>query len=106
VGQHRRLDLTPAVATARQHLHAKYGAASPNTFGHWCLPLLYQGSSPLQVTMIDDTIKARAEAIAGVLRSLPPSTPDDARDAVLSTLDKDPVVPKALRPDRFGVFAA
>jgi CHAT domain len=49
-------------------------------------------------------LRAKAETVAGLLAALPPDTPDSARERMLALLDDAPVVPAALRPDRWGRF--
>jgi CHAT domain len=96
------LDLAPAVNAARAELHQKYQNAATNAFGRWSLPLLYERDTPLMVMRIPNEIKPRIELVAGLLRSLPPTTPRAVRTSVLQ---KFPEVPEKLRPDIFGNLA-
>lgn len=99
------LDLTPAVNAARTGLHQRYHQAPPDAFGRWCLPLLYERDTPLKVMIVPQDIKTRIELVAGVLRSLPSTTPREVRVAILATLANAPAVPERLRPDAFGNLA-
>jgi CHAT domain len=96
------LDLAPAIINARRIVHTEYQRAS-DAYGRWAVPLLYERGDPLVVQVVDDAMKLRINTIAGLLRNLPAVTPDGMREDILKLLDKEPRVPDALRPDRFGV---
>jgi hypothetical protein len=49
-------------------------------------------------------LRAKTETVAGLLAALPPDTPEAARIQILALLEHPPVVPAALRPDRWGRF--
>jgi hypothetical protein len=99
------LDLSPAVIPARKALHGQ-NHNPPETFGRWLLPLLYQRvQQPLVVQTVAAAMAKRIQEISRALKALPSDTPPDLRDQLLTILDKDPPVPPALRPDRYGKFA-
>ncbi len=120
----RFVNLAPAMSRPRRALRDMAPPLRPGA--RWTLPVLFQTEEPLQVfrgaggaggglaagpaglappPAVDLSIaRARAETIAGMLAGLPPDTPDAVRDGMLALLDDAPVVPQALRPDRFGGF--
>jgi hypothetical protein len=99
------IDFGPAVNTARLALHEKANQGSPEMFNRWCLPVQYQGSSPLKVMYRPDPEMAeRIDGIASSLRGLGRNAPIELRDKILALLDAPPSVPDSLRPDRFGNF--
>lgn len=74
----------------------------------WTLPVLYVRPDRFEVKLealpppeVLQPMKLRAEAVATVLRGLPPDTPAGLRDEILATLND---VPPTLRPDRNGNF--
>ena len=104
-----RIDLTRVMTAPRRALrHAS---------GRWTLPALYVQDRPLEVfrpvlgphstgqDSLQDQLQALDEKVAltaGMLRSLPPETPERVRELILATLDEAPVVPPVMRPDRYG----
>lgn len=107
-GDETVLYLAPAIYTARAALHEEYlkeqNFSEPppprETFGRWCLPLLYERDKRLRVMRIPDEIKSRTELVAGALRSLPDTTPLAVRASILDKLPAE--LPARLRPDVFG----
>jgi hypothetical protein len=98
------LDLSPAVIPARKAIHCLCDK-EPNSFGRWLLPLLYQRvQQPLFVQTVDDARTKRIQEISKTLKALPSDTPVELRDQLVALLDKEPPVPLALRPDRYGMF--
>jgi hypothetical protein len=79
----------------------------------WTLPTLYVRPEAFQLLrggMLAgvgpaalEGMKRRAEIVAGLLRSLPPETPEEHRRQFLSVLDD---IPEVLRPRLDGTFAA
>jgi len=106
------IDLGPAVNQARTRLYDATQNAREETFGRWCLPILYERYTPLRVGLAparekpDEEMRKRIALVARSLRSLPWNTPLELRNQVLALLDRPPVVPLALRPDPFGNFPA
>ncbi|MBZ8140522.1 hypothetical protein CLD22_11505 [Rubrivivax gelatinosus] len=120
------VDLTPALTVPRRALRELNPPLRPGA--RWTLPVIYQDLQLLEVVRsagaaaangagaaagpaaaamsADDwrVLRAKAETVAGLLAALPPDTPDSARDRMLALLDQAPVVPAALRPDRWGRF--
>jgi hypothetical protein len=103
-GDSIRLELIPAVRSARAALHAHYETTPPEAFGRWTVPLVYRWDAPFQVLCVQPETKRRIEIVAGTLANMPNDTPDDLRDRILAYLDSNPPVPRALRPDRRGLF--
>ena len=98
------IDLGPAVSHARARLHLATQNAPADTFARWCLPLLYERYTPLQVGRApDEDMRKRIALVAQSLRSLASNTPHELRDQLLAMLDRSGV-PSTLRPDRFGNF--
>jgi hypothetical protein len=111
------VDLTPALTVPRRALS---DIDPPPSRARWTLPVLYQDLQLLEVvratssaggngaatTSAEDwrILRAKTETVAGLLAALPPDTPEFARDQMLALLDQPPVVPMALRPDRWGRF--
>ncbi len=124
----RFVNLAPAMSRPRRALRDLAPPLRPGA--RWTLPVLFQTEEPLQVfrggatvappllqpqptpqpppvaaPAVDVTFaRVKAETIAGMLAGLPPDTPGAVRDGMLALLDEAPVVPAALRPDRFGHF--
>jgi hypothetical protein len=105
VGRTSMIDLGPAVSHARARLHLATQNAPEDTFGRWCLPILYERYTPLRVGHApDEEMRKRIAVVAHSLRNLASNAPYDLRDLILTALDRSPSVPSALRPDRFGNF--
>lgn len=105
------INFSQAITAPRRALRNLHMAAPHNA--RWTLPVLYLQDRPLEVfrpkvagISQDDMQRMRdkAEMVASFLRSLPPDTPDDVRDLLFATLEKPPVVPAEMRPDRHGTF--
>jgi hypothetical protein len=110
------VDLTSALSVPRRALRELNPPLRPGA--RWTLPVLYQDLHLLQVVRparasaagvpaaaSDEdwrVLRAKAETVAGFLAALPPETPASARDRMLLLLEQPPVVPAALRPDRWG----
>lgn len=80
----------------------------PTSNRTWTLPVLYVRPERFHVLRRPvpppdelEAMRARAETIAGLLRRLPPDTPEDARDDLLALLAD---LPPDLRPRRDGSF--
>lgn len=106
-------DAGNGVAPAEPEADAALAEASAAaTAARWTLPVLYLQEQPFQVyrpVASPDSLallRQRADLIAGMLRILPPNTPDEARDRMLAMLDEAPRVPEAMRPDRWGRVGA
>jgi hypothetical protein len=104
------LDCATAVIDARRRVHNTYAVNPPDAFGRWTLPLLYERTSPLVIKVVpavtvDEAMKLRIATVAGALRSLPATAPPQMREDILALLDKDPKVPKELRPDALGAVS-
>lgn len=98
------LNFSAAMGPVRQSLLARYsGNAPPELFGQWTLPVLYLSGRPLQVTLGTEAMRMRASTVAELLRNLPPSTPMELRQNMLSILDQPPKVADALRPNAYGL---
>jgi len=75
----------------------------------WTLPVLYVRPGEFRVTReaaapdpgVQEVLRRKVDLVAGILRELPPDTPEGVRDQILDTLAG---VPSALRPDRGGNF--
>lgn len=123
------VDLTPALSVPRRALRDLNPPLRPGA--RWTLPVLYQdlqllevvrgagaggngAAAPAPATALPPIptvsaedwriLRAKAETVAGMLAALPPDTPDSARDDMLALLEEAPIVPKALRPNRWGRF--
>lgn len=106
VGQTAMIDVGPAVEAARAVLHSAAQTDAEDTFGRWCLPVLYQRDAPLMVGRAEnDQMRWQIGHVAQYLRAQPPDMPFELRDQILSVLDKSPGVPPGLRPNRFGNFS-
>ncbi|TGS71770.1 CHAT domain-containing protein [Mesorhizobium sp. M3A.F.Ca.ET.201.01.1.1] len=104
-GEVAEIDVSPAIVAVRQHFYGMYQNKPPEAFGRWSLPVFYENPVSLQVrSLLDPEMKARVDTVAEALRNLPASTPSVVRDQILAILEKPPVVPVPLRPDRFGRF--
>lgn len=98
------LDLAPAVIPARKIIH-DHCNATPNNFGRWLLPLLYEAAEqPLVVLSLPASLAGRILEVAKSLREMRSDTPLVVRDQILALLDKPPSVPAELRPNRYGEF--
>lgn len=111
------VDLAPVLTVPRRALS---DVAPPALRPRWTLPVLYQDLQLLEVvraaTNTDGNgaavitaedwrlLRAKTETVAGLLAALPPDTPEAARIQILALLEHPPVVPAALRPDRWGRF--
>jgi hypothetical protein len=105
VGSTSMIDLGPAVDHARAQLYLAAQNASGETFGRWCLPVLYERYTPLRVgRAVDDEMHKRVALVAHSLQNLSSNTPRELRDQVLAVLERPRAVPPGLRPDRFGNF--
>lgn len=105
------IEFAPALLPARRQVRARQATNGGHGAASWTLPVLYAQRAPLQVwnapavtPVKQEELRERANTIANLLRTLPPDTPMHARDALLALLDTSPIVPPALRPDRFGVI--
>jgi hypothetical protein len=86
---------------------------TPESRREWTFPVLYvrpgefrvQREAALTVLAVApqalDNLNRRVEAVATVLRGLPPETPAEIRDQILATISD---IPPELRPDRNGNF--
>lgn len=105
------VNFSRAITAPRRALRNLHLTAPNNA--RWTLPVLYLQDSPFEVfrpnkagISEDDMrrISDKAEMVASFLRSLPPESPEALRDQLLTNLDKPPIVPQPMRPDRYGVF--
>lgn len=113
-GRRTVLDLAPAVVPARDALHQRYRSMPPDAFGRWCLPIMYERDTPLEVEAIPaeprqalaaQEMRIRIEFVSGALRILPATAPVEVRASLLALLDEPPAVPAPLRPDAYGRLA-
>jgi hypothetical protein len=105
------VNFSQAITAPRRALRNLHLAGPDNA--RWTLPVLYLQDSPFEVFRPQQTgisqddmgrLSDKAELVAGFLRSLPPDSPEAVRDLLLANLDKPPVVPQPMRPDRYGTF--
>jgi CHAT domain len=98
------MDLAPAVIPARKIIH-DHCNVTPNNFGRWLLPLLYEAAEqPLVVLSLPPELAGRILDVAKSLRQMNPDTPLVVRGQILALLDKPPAVPAEFRPNRYGEF--
>jgi hypothetical protein len=98
------MDLAPAVIPVRKIIH-DHCNATPNNFGHWLLPLLYEAAEqPLVVLSLPPELAGRILDVAKSLRQMNPDTPLVVRDQILALLDKPTAVPAEFKPNRYGEF--
>jgi len=108
-GQTVEVEWAETLRPPRTGLCQKY-RNDPGNFRQWALPVLYLRPELFRVKKADggidprilDQMKARAEMVAKALQSLPPETPETARDQLLAILGDLPI---DLRPDRNGNFS-
>jgi hypothetical protein len=100
------LNLCPAMIPARKIIYDNWASGPPDSFGRWLRPLLYQSTQrPLKVVQsASPEMWKRIQQVLGTLQIMPSDTPLDIRNQVLAILDKEPPVPKRLRPDPYGFF--
>jgi hypothetical protein len=114
------LDFSDVVNPARKAIRDHCQSDRQGAYGRWLTPVIYMSTpNPLVVflpsadeiemtqgnDLVDISVMAeRTNMIASFLRVLPRETPDDVRNGIFALLDKPPVVPLALRPDRYGRF--
>jgi len=118
------VDFGEPIAEARCGLHQAI-TSSGVPFSCWSLPIIYlnrkqfivqktfgeslpagRTDGPLPQPAPPDPliIRKRIATIAGMLQSMPATTPRAVRQQMIQLFDEDPVVPPALRCDEYGAF--
>jgi hypothetical protein len=102
------MEWADALRPPRKNLCQKHGD-DPSNHREWALPVMYVRPEPFRLRVVPpdlnqevlQNMKLKAQEIAGILSTMPPTSPVTYRQALLDLLAD---LPDAIKPDLYGNF--